>query len=565
MAFDFELDKESGNLAQLKVIGVGGAGGNAVNRMIEAGVDNVEFISINTDKQALNNSKADIKLQIGEKVTKGLGAGAKPERGQSAAEENIEEISELMRGADLVFITAGMGGGTGTGAAPVVAKAAKDQGILTFGVVTKPFFFEGRSRMKNAMNGIDKLRGAVDALIVIPNDRVLKVAGDMPANDAFKVADDILRQGVQGISDVITKPSLINCDFEDIRTIMQNSGMAHMGIGVAKGDKGCIEAVKQAVESPLLETTIDGAKGVLIHIVGGNQFTLNEFNEGCMPVQEVVDPDAIIIVAMSNDEDMGDTVRATVIATGFGWGEYDLSGQAPTAAPKPAEDKPTVDEPKQSSFTAPSFNAPAYTAPSYKEPEQPAYNAPAYKEPEQPVYTPVHREPEQNAYTSPIRREPEQPAYTPSAYRKPAQPVYDEPSEPAYRRPSSIVERETESVSDHKVGYERPRNFRGYERSDTVEADTTSPVTNAPERPIGSYKPRYTAEDEIRSTETSDIRGTRRDVNEPPYYAEQPKEKPIPRRPINEDNSSDDEGGYNPRGGLEVPSFLRHKNKKGKR
>ena len=529
MAFDFELDRETGNLAQLKVIGVGGAGGNAVNRMIDAGLDNVEFISINTDKQALVNSKADVKLQIGEKVTKGLGAGAKPEKGQSAAEESVEEITELMRGADLVFITAGMGGGTGTGAAPIVAKAAKDLGILTFGVVTKPFFFEGRARMKNAMNGIDKLRGVVDALIVIPNDRVLKVAGDMPANDAFKVADDILRQGVQGISDVITKPSLINCDFEDIRTIMQNSGMAHMGIGVAKGDKGCIEAVKQAVESPLLETTIDGAKGVLIHIVGGNRFTLNEFNEGCMPVQEVVDPDAVIIVAMSNEEDMGDTVRATVIATGFGWGEYDLSGSAPAKAPekpsqfgaaaeavkngepfRPAE--PKAEEPKHE---APRYEEPKFEAPRYEEPK---FEAPRYEEPKFEV--PRYEEPKFEA------------------------PRYEEPvKEPSIRK----------AVSENAQGpsYERPRNFRGYD------------AEPAPEKPRSEYRPRYTEEDEARAAASN--RGARRDTREPEYYSEQIRETPVPRRPMVEDEP-EDESGYSSRGGLEVPSFLRHRNKnKGKK
>ena len=549
MAFDFELDRESGNLAQLKVIGVGGAGGNAVNRMIEAGLDNVEFISINTDKQALSNSKADVKLQIGEKVTKGLGAGAKPEKGQSAAEESIEEIAGLVRGADLVFITAGMGGGTGTGAAPIVAKAAKDQGILTFGVVTKPFFFEGRSRMKNAMNGIDKLRGVVDALIVIPNDRVLKVAGDMPANDAFKVADDILRQGVQGISDVITKPSLINCDFEDIRTIMSNSGMAHMGIGVAKGDKGCIEAVKQAVESPLLETTIDGAKGVLIHIVGGNRFTLNEFNEGCMPVQEVVDPDATIIVAMSNEEDMGDTVRATVIATGFGWGEYDLTGQSPAmtkpaerpfdpfareqhAAPAHAEPKPEYSEP------APKFEepAPAYEEPApkfeepkpkYEEPARPAYEEPKpeYSEPD-PEYKPAYERP---AY----ERRPERPQYERPQYDRPRKPEYSEPAneEPnpySYRRPGNF---------DPNKGYAAPAP--SYEETEE------------------SYRPR---EDERR---TGVARGIRRDRVEPEYYSEQTREAPIPRRPMVEDDEpeEDEASTFKPRGGLEVPSFLRHKNK----
>ncbi len=519
MAFDFELDREPGNVAQLKVIGVGGAGGNAVNRMIDAGLNNVEFISINTDKQALANSKADVKLQIGEKVTKGLGAGAKPEKGQSAAEESIEEIAELVKGADLVFITCGMGGGTGTGAAPIVAKAAKDQGILTFGVVTKPFFFEGRSRMKNAMNGIDKLRGVVDALIVIPNDRVLKVAGDMPANDAFRVADDILRQGVQGISDVITKPSLINCDFEDIRTIMQNSGMAHMGIGTAKGDKGCIEAVKQAVESPLLETTIDGAKGVLIHIVGGNRFTLNEFNEGCMPVQEVVDPDAIIIVAMSNEEDMGDAVRATVIATGFGWGEYDLSGQSPSPVKKPAEEPrfeaPKFEEPK---FEEPKFEEPKFEAPKYEPPkyEPPKYEPPKYEEPkyEEPKY--------------------EEPKYEAPRYEEPK----EEPKEPSIRKAVN-------TSAEPQTSYERPRNFRPYEP--------------APEKPRTEYKPRYTEEDELKTTDFGSVRGSRRDTREPDYYSEV-KEEPIPRRPMNDDEPEEDTG-YTPRGGLEVPSFLRHRSK----
>jgi len=353
MAFDIELDNDSGNLAQLKVVGVGGAGGNAVNRMVDAGLTGVEFISINTDKQALSISKADYKLQIGEKVTKGLGAGAKPERGQSAAEESVDEIEKALRGADMVFITAGMGGGTGTGAAPIVAKTARDLGVLTVGVVTKPFGFEGRSRMKNALMGIENLRGVVDALIVIPNDNVLDFAGNMSANEAFKVADDILRQGVQGISDIITKPALINCDFEDVRTVMSNSGLAHMGIGSAKGDKGCIEAVKQAVESPLLETSINGARGVLIHIVGGTGFSLTEFSEGCQQVENVVDPDATIIVAMSNDESLGDSVRATVIATGFGWDENEKK-TVPVAKPEEttapddeyAEDEEHVEAPK---------------------------------------------------------------------------------------------------------------------------------------------------------------------------------------------------------------------------
>lgn len=528
MAFDFELDREQGNPAQLKVIGVGGAGGNAINRMVDAGLENVEFISINTDKQALNNSKADVKLQIGEKVTKGLGAGAKPEKGQSAAEENVEEISALMRGADLVFITAGMGGGTGTGAAPIVAKCAKDMGILTFGVVTKPFFFEGRARMKNAMNGIDKLRGVCDALIVIPNDRVLKVAGDMPANDAFKVADDILRQGVQGISDVITKPSLINCDFEDIRTIMSNSGMAHMGIGIAKGDKGCIEAVKQAVESPLLETTIDGAKGVLIHIVGGNRFTLNEFNEGCMPVQEVVDPDAVIIVAMSNEEDMGDTVRATVIATGFGWGEYDLSGKSP--APVKQEEK------RPSPFDRTGFTAPVNTRP------EPAFEEPA----------PVFEEPAPAAEPEPVYEEP--------AHAAEPEPVYEEPApaaepEPSFEAPKPAFEPER---PNYGPSYPRPEFVKLASYDDPVPEEES--VNYSYKRPGGfdPNKDRRPAPAETRDEGVA--RGIRRDRTEPGYYSERSAEKPVPRRPITEE-PDEEVPAFKPRGGLEVPSFLRHKNK----
>lgn len=319
MAFEIELDNDRGNVAQLKVVGVGGAGGNAVNRMVDFGVRGVEFIAVNTDKQALNTSNADVRIQIGEKVTKGLGAGSKPEVGKSAAEESIKDIEEALRGADLVFVTAGMGGGTGTGAAPIVAKKAKDLGILTVGVVTKPFNFEGRPRMKNAIDGIRELRDVVDTLIVIPNQRLLAIVGKAPVEEALRTADDVLRQGVQGISDIITNPTMINSDFADVRTILAEKGMAHMGIGTAQGDERCAEAARQAVASPLLETTIDGAKGVLINIVGDSSLSMLEIDEAVSLVQDAADPDASIIFSMGTDDSLQDTVRVTVIATGFEW------------------------------------------------------------------------------------------------------------------------------------------------------------------------------------------------------------------------------------------------------
>ncbi|MBR0155969.1 MAG: cell division protein FtsZ [Clostridia bacterium] len=328
MAFDVELDNERGNVAQLKVVGVGGAGGNAVNRMVEFGLSGVEFISVNTDKQALFTSKADVTVQIGEKATKGLGAGSNPEVGRSAAEESVKDIEEVLRGADLVFVTAGMGGGTGTGAAPIIAKIAKELGILTVGVVTKPFNFEGRPRMRNAIAGIKELRDVVDTLIVIPNQRLLSVVGKAPIDEALRTADDVLRQGVQGISDIITHPTMINSDFADVRTIIAEKGMAHMGIGTAQGDNRCLEAAKQAVASPLLETTIDGARGVLINIIGDSSLSMAEIDEAVSLVSDAADPDARIIFSMGMDDSMSDTVRVTVIATGFDWPE-ELSDNPP--------------------------------------------------------------------------------------------------------------------------------------------------------------------------------------------------------------------------------------------
>jgi cell division protein FtsZ len=313
---DFEFEIEQG--AQIKVVGCGGGGNNAVNRMIDSGLKGVEFISINTDKQALYLSKAGHKIQIGDKLTRGLGAGANPEIGQKAAEESREEITQALKGADLVFITAGMGGGTGTGAAPVVAEIAKELGILTVGVVTKPFLFEGRKRMIHAEHGMSSLKGRVDTLVTIPNDRLLQVVDKKtPITEAFRVADDVLKQGVQGISDLITIPGLINLDFADVKTIMSNRGLAHMGIGKASGEGRAVEAAKQAISSPLLETTINGATGVLLNITGGPNLTLFEVNEAADKVKEAADPDAEIIFGAVINEDLGDDIVITVIATGF--------------------------------------------------------------------------------------------------------------------------------------------------------------------------------------------------------------------------------------------------------
>ncbi|HBM81827.1 MAG: cell division protein FtsZ [Clostridiales bacterium] len=313
---DFDVDTEQ--FASIKVIGVGGGGNNAVNRMISSGLKGAEFIAINTDKQALRMSQASLKIQIGEKLTKGLGAGANPEIGQKAAEESKEQISDAVKGADMVFITAGMGGGTGTGAAPVVAQAAKELGILTVGVVTKPFLFEGRKRMLHAEKGIEELRSKVDTLVTIPNERLLQVVEKKASIiEAFKIADDVLRQGVQGISDLITIPGLVNLDFADVKTIMVNTGLAHMGVGRGTGDNRAAEAAKQAIHSPLLETSINGATGVLLNITGGSNLGLFEVNEAAELVSQAADPDANIIFGAVIDEKLQDEIRITVIATGF--------------------------------------------------------------------------------------------------------------------------------------------------------------------------------------------------------------------------------------------------------
>ncbi len=314
----FQFDTENVNPAQIKVIGVGGGGNNAVNRMVEAQIKSVEFIAVNTDKQDLTLSAASQKIQIGEKITKGLGAGADPTIGQKAAEESREEIAQAIKGADMVFVTAGMGGGTGTGAAPIVAEVAKEMGVLTVGIVTKPFFFEGKTRAANSQDGIKNLMNAVDTLVVIPNDKLLEIAEKRTTMlESFQMADEILRQGVQGITDLISRPGLISLDFADIKTIMKDAGFAHMGIGSATGETRAEEAAKKAIHSPILETSIEGATGVILNVTGGPDMGILEVKEAAELVEEAADKDANIIIGAIIDENMGDEIQVTVIATGF--------------------------------------------------------------------------------------------------------------------------------------------------------------------------------------------------------------------------------------------------------
>jgi cell division protein FtsZ len=306
------------NFAQIKVVGAGGGGGNAVNRMIEEGMTGVEFISVNTDAQALLLSNCKMRVRIGDKLTRGLGAGGDPEVGRKAAEESADELYEVLRGADMVFITCGMGGGTGTGAAPVIGQIARELGALTIGVVTKPFSFEGSRRMQSAESGIEALKGQVDTLIVIPNDRLLQIVDKRASlNDAFRAADDVLRQGIQGISELITVPGLINLDFADVRTIMSEGGAALMAVGRATGEDRARAAAEAAISSSLLDVTIDGARGILFNVTGGPQMSLFEVNEAAAIIRETAHPDVNLIFGAVIDENMGEEIRITVIATGF--------------------------------------------------------------------------------------------------------------------------------------------------------------------------------------------------------------------------------------------------------
>ncbi len=334
---NFSIDHSSDKTVNIKVVGVGGGGGNAVNRMVEAGLRGMEFIAVNTDNQVLYQSKADIKVAIGAKATKGLGAGGHPEKGESAAEESREEIAAALKGTQMLFITAGMGGGTGTGAAPIVAEIARDMGILTVGVVTKPFLFEGACRMQQAEHGIAKLREFVDSLVVVPNER-LKSLSDQKITlaNAFKAADDVLKQGVQSISELINTSGFINLDFADVSTVMQDAGLAHMGVGSASGKDKAIAAAEMAVSSPLLETAIDGAKGIIINITASPNIEFDEIDTATNRISQAVHPEANIIFGVAFDESLEDEIKITVIATGF---DTDFKKQIPKINAQEAAEK----------------------------------------------------------------------------------------------------------------------------------------------------------------------------------------------------------------------------------
>ena len=353
----FEISNEYEDVTKIKVIGVGGGGGNAINRMVDSGVQGVEFIAVNTDKHVLMFSKADTKIQIGEKVTAGKGAGARPEIGQKAAEESMDVINDSLNGTDMVFITAGMGGGTGTGAAPVIAQMAKDKGILTVGIVTKPFNFEGRRRMTQAEEGISELAKHVDSLIIIPNER-LKLVSDEKITlvNAFNVADDVLRQGVRSIAELITVPGLINLDFADVTAIMKDAGHAHMGVGRGSGKDKAETAANAAISSPLLETTIKGSKGIIINITASNDIALEAVDTCCSIISDAADPDANIIFGVAFDESLDDEMVVTVVATGFGDVKNEIGEKEEDSAPvfelpdedsAPAEKEETAKEPEK--------------------------------------------------------------------------------------------------------------------------------------------------------------------------------------------------------------------------
>lgn len=432
---DFDMNQLA-SVANIKVIGVGGGGGNAVNRMVSAGVSGVEFIAINTDAQALELSQAEKKIQIGQKATKGLGAGGNPTMGQKAAEESRDDIAAMLDGADMVFITCGMGGGSGTGAAPVVAELARQQGALSVGVVTRPFTFEGRRRWKQAEEGIQTFRETVDTLIVIPNDRLLNVVEKRTSiQEAFQVADDVLRQGVQGISDIITIAGLINVDFADIKSVMENAGSALMGIGQASGEGRAVAASKAAISSPLLEGSIDGASGIIFNVSGGSDLTLMEVNEAAEVIYSVASPDANIIFGSVIDEGLQGQVKITVIATGFAGQQGQVnrsvsqrstvSSRPAAPTPRPAAPAPAPRPTPQPVSPPPAVAqqqpvAPATTPAPQAAAPAPAPQAPAPQQPVAPVAPPQQQQ------------APAQPAATPAPA---APPVASPPQAAAPARP----------------------------------------------------------------------------------------------------------------------------------
>ena len=369
------------NFAQIKVVGVGGGGGNAVNRMIAEGLGGVDFISVNTDNQALMLSKAKTRVRIGDKLTRGLGAGGNPEVGRKAAEESADELYEVLRGADMIFIACGMGGGTGTGASPVIAQIAKELGSLTIGVVTRPFTFEGAKRQQSAEGGIEALKSQVDTLIVIPNDRLLQIADKRASlQQAFSLADDVLRQGIQGISELITVPALINLDFADVRTIMSEGGAALMAVGRAEGDDRARRAAEAAVSSALLDVTIDGARGILFNITGGPDLSLFEVNEAAALIKESAHPEVNLIFGAQMDESMGDEIRITVIATGFEQSRVARKMEQPVY--RSAPQRSNASQPQQHNSNQPTHSA--SQQPQQSEPARPAPQQPAQPRPQQP-------------------------------------------------------------------------------------------------------------------------------------------------------------------------------------
>lgn len=438
------LDNLSG-VARIKVIGVGGAGCNAVNRMIEAGIQSASYVAVNTDKQILLLSKAESKIQIGTALTKGLGAGAEPEIGRAAAEESKDALTEAVKDTDLLFITAGMGGGTGTGAAPVIAKIARDLKILTIAVVTEPFNFEGKKRMDNTAKGLENLRKYVDTLIIIPNDKInCVVPKNTPIVEALRVADEILKQGIRGIADLIVNPALINLDFADVRTILKDQGLAHMGVGVAKGENRIVEAVRLAVNCPLLTTTIEGAKGVILNIVGGNDLTMDEVQTAATLVQSVVDYSANIIFGACIDSNINDEVEVTVIATGFPMVEnmynqkdernvasrnFFVNRGLPESAPEAAQ-QPRQQQAAPSYVRMPMNNTmggqqpPVYTQP-YQQQQFERRQAQQYAQPQ----------PQQQQYARPSQQQFDRRQYE---QQRPAQPQYAEEQyeRPQYARPA---------------------------------------------------------------------------------------------------------------------------------
>ncbi len=382
-------------VAKIKVVGVGGGGNNAVNRMIEAGITSAEYIAVNTDNQILALSLADHKIQIGQQLTRGLGAGADPEIGRAAAEESKDELSKAIEGTDLLFITAGMGGGTGTGAAPVIAKLAKDMKILTVAVVTEPFSFEGRKRMENTVKGLENLKKYVDTLIMIPNDKISTVVPkNTPMKEALRLADELLKLGIRGIAYLIVNPARINLDFADVKTILKDRGLAHMGVGVAKGENRIVEAVRLAVNCPLLETTIEGATGVILNIVGGNDLTCDEGSTAASLVQSVVDYSANIIFGACIDENISDEVSVTVIATGFA----------------PSETEPAVrhmqEEKKGSESNGNPPSAPVYGRITPQKANETIYGNPASSASPSAPSTPSSSTPVRQAPVAPVRPEP---------------------------------------------------------------------------------------------------------------------------------------------------------------